>query len=143
MRGELPNGEIFYASPRYSSRAASAELRNNHRSGAHYSHWPDNGIRCVSARLPRAPLAVRRSGHQDFRDAMPIYISHGRFQAASACATSFEVTTDRRNVASVRRGLLIDLRRLFMIVPPGLGDATRVAWFCRWSVEHIPIGEPV
>jgi hypothetical protein len=59
------------------------------------------------------------------------------------CATSFEVTTDRRRVASVRRGLLIDLRRLFMIVPPGLRDATCVAWFCRWSAEHVPIGEPV
>jgi hypothetical protein len=40
----------------------------------------------------RLYLFVVQSGHQDFRDAMPIYISHGRFQAASACATSFEVT---------------------------------------------------
>src|SRR6266536_4295112 len=41
--------------------------------------------------------------------------------------------TDRRGVASgvvsVGRGLLIDLCRLFAIVPPGLGDAARVARF--------------
>jgi len=72
----------FYARPRFSSRAARAELRNSHRSSAHYSHWPDNGIRCVSARLPRwrLYLFVVQSGHQDFRDAMPIYISRGRFR---------------------------------------------------------------
>src|SRR5215831_9281496 len=83
MCDELPNGEeSFYARPRFSSRAASAELRNSHGSGAHYSHWPDNGIRCVSARLPRwgLYLFVVQSGHQEFRDAMPIYISRGRFR---------------------------------------------------------------
>src|SRR5262249_29650240 len=52
------------------------------RSSAHYSHRPDYGIRCVSARLPRwrLYLFVVQSGHQDFRDAMPIYISRGRFR---------------------------------------------------------------
>src|SRR6266542_1444791 len=43
----------------------------------------------------------------------------------------------------LRRGLLIDRRRLVTIVPPGLRDAARVARFCRWSAEHVPIGEPV
>ena len=39
--------------------------------------------------------------------------------------------------------LLIDLRRLFAIVPPGLGDAARVARFGRRPAEHIPVGQPV
>src|SRR5262249_32615309 len=43
----------------------------------------------------------------------------------------------------IRRGSLIDLRRLFVIVPPGLGDAARVARFGRGPAEHVPIGEPV
>src|SRR5262249_59931127 len=88
-------------------------------------------------------LFVVQSGHQEFRDAMPIYISRGRSRRPVHAQPSFEVTTDRRRVASVRRGLLIDLRRLFMIVPPGLGDATRVARLGRGPTEHVPIGEPV
>src|SRR5215468_10970251 len=43
----------------------------------------------------------------------------------------------------LRRGLLIDRRRLVVIVPPGLGDAARVARFGRRPAEHVPIGEPV
>src|SRR5262245_63767458 len=43
----------------------------------------------------------------------------------------------------LRRGLLIDRRRLVAIVPPGLGDAARVARFGRRSAKHVPIGEPV
>ncbi len=39
--------------------------------------------------------------------------------------------------------LLIDLRRLFVIVPPGLGDAARVARFARRPAEHVPVGQPV
>src|SRR5262249_11737920 len=40
-------------------------------------------------------------------------------------------------------GLLIYLRRLIAVVPPGLGDAARVAWFDRGLAKHVPIGEPV
>jgi hypothetical protein len=39
--------------------------------------------------------------------------------------------------------LLIDRRRLFGIVPPGLGNAARVARFCRGPAKYVPIGEPV
>src|SRR5262249_59376237 len=40
-------------------------------------------------------------------------------------------------------GSLIYLRRLVAIVPPGLGDAARVARFGRGPAEHVPIGKPV
>ena len=52
------------------------------------------------------------------------------------CATSFEVTTDRRRVASVRRGLLIDLRRLFMI---GIGAFASglVAGALRLTADYV------
>src|SRR5262249_40478489 len=43
----------------------------------------------------------------------------------------------------LRRGLLIDRRRLVAIIPPGLRDAARVARFGRGPAEHVPIGEPV
>src|SRR5215472_11103449 len=43
----------------------------------------------------------------------------------------------------LRRGLLIDRRRLVPIVPPGLRDAAGVARFGRGPAEHVPIGEPV
>src|SRR5262249_2511416 len=43
----------------------------------------------------------------------------------------------------LRRGLLIDRRRLVTIVPPGLRDAARVARFGRGSAKHVPIREPV
>src|SRR5262249_60086858 len=67
------------------------------------------------------------------------------------CAT-FQAAADRGEVASavvklasrrVSGGLLIDLRRLFVIVPPGLGDAAPVARFGRRPAEHVPVGEPV
>ena len=43
----------------------------------------------------------------------------------------------------VAAGLLIELRRLFAIVPPSLRDAARVARFGRGLVKHVPVGEPV
>ena len=35
------------------------------------------------------------------------------------------------------------VRGLVAIVPPSLGNAARVARFCRWPAEHVPIGEPM
>src|SRR5215472_15298921 len=43
----------------------------------------------------------------------------------------------------IGRRLLIGRRRLVTIIPPGLGDAARVARFGRGPAKHVPIGEPV
>src|SRR5262249_6349474 len=77
--------------------------------------------------------------------------SHSLRVRVALCAT-LQVATDRGEVASaainlasrrVRRGLLIDPCRLVAIVPPGFGDAARVARLRRGPTEYVPIGEPV
>src|SRR5436190_21187592 len=38
---------------------------------------------------------------------------------------------------------LIELCRLLAVIPPGIGDATTIAWLGRRSPEHVPVGDPV
>src|SRR4029450_903317 len=49
----------------------------------------------------------------------------------------------RSSVPTDTAGLAIDRCCLLAIVPPGLGDAARVARFGRGPAENVPISEPV
>ena len=68
--------------------------------------------------------------------------------AAALCSTSqlrdgSERERSSRKTRPRNVGRHLYIRGLVAIVPTGLGNAARVARFCRWPAEHVPIGEPM